>query len=192
MFRYALLDRLWRLVGGPRCPAASGALPDAPYFFALAADPYTTLNNSVLKFPPGDPALRDAVDACNGVAEADAVWGQTGPLLLTSVVDRHGLRGFAQPAHTAYPIPWQDVPAMFDPARCEEINERIRGAIFLHMFNEIWRGSGIRRTRPARRIVPRRVFSSARVRPSLPRSHEFRGCHPLMATGMTRSCSRKP
>ena len=64
----------------------SGALPTRRIFLPLLP----TLHDAEIqlsKFPPGDPALRDAVDACNGVAEADAVWGQTGPLLLTSVVD---------------------------------------------------------------------------------------------------------
>ncbi len=145
LFRYTLLDRLGGWWTDLDVLLLSDTLPEAPYFFARAADPYTTLNNSVLKFPAGDPLLRDAVDRCNGVAEADAVWGQTGPLLLTSLVDQHALRAFAQPAQAAYPIPWQDVAAMFDPARCVQIQQRIQGAIFLHMFNEIWRGSGIPR-----------------------------------------------
>ncbi len=145
LFRYALLERLGGWWIDLDVLLLSDDLPEAPYFFAVAADPYTTLNCSVMKFPAGDPLLRDAVDNCNGVAEEAAVWGQTGPLLLTSLVDRHALRGFAQPAHSAYPLPWQDMSALFDPARCEAIGQRIQGAIFLHMFNEIWRGSGIPR-----------------------------------------------
>jgi hypothetical protein len=145
LFRYALLDRFGGWWTDLDVLLLSDELPETTHFFAQAAEPYSTLNNSVLKFPAGDPLLRDAVSGCNVVAEADAVWGQTGPLLLTSLVDKHALRSFVQPAHTAYPIPWQDVPAMFDPARCQELKERVRGAIFLHMFNEIWRGSGIPR-----------------------------------------------
>jgi hypothetical protein len=143
LLRYILLDRLGGWWIDLDVLLLCSELPQGNYFFAQAANGYVALNNSVMKIPAGHPLLADAVGYCQAVPEDAAVWGQTGPSLLTSLVSRHGLDVHVQPWQTAYPVPWQDVVALFDPRRCEEIESMCQRAIFLHMFNEIWRGAGI-------------------------------------------------
>lgn len=143
LFRYVLLQRLGGWWVDLDILLLDGAMPDEPFFFSQAATEYLTLNSSVLKFPAGHPLLDDAVAACQATAEAEAVWGETGPQLVTRLVDAHGLRPLVRPSHSTYPVRWQDVGALFDPAQGEAIEAQCQGAIFLHLFNEIWRGSGI-------------------------------------------------
>ena len=143
LLRYILLNRLGGWWIDLDVLLLCSELPQGDYFFTQAANGYAALNNSVMKMPAGHPLLADAVGYCQAVSEDAAVWGQTGPSLLTSLVSRHGLDVHVQPWRTTYPVPWQDVVALFDPRRCEEIESMCQGAIFLHMFNEIWRGAGI-------------------------------------------------
>ena len=143
LFRYAMLQRHGGWWIDLDVLLLTADLPGGDYFFAQAAAGFDTLNTAVLKFPPGHALLADAINACRATAEDAAVWGQTGPQLLTRLVNAHAMRPLAHPSHTAYPIPWREVGALFDPARREWIEARCDNAVFLHLFNEIWRGAGI-------------------------------------------------
>ena len=44
-----------------------------------------------------------------------------------------------RPISSAYPIDILEAPAMFDPLRRDELNERIADSDFVHLWNEYWR-----------------------------------------------------
>ena len=141
LFRYKLLQRYggWWTDLDVFC-----FRPPAELSIFFASEPHHAafFNNAVLKFPPGHPLLDEAIESCVAIGEA-ASWGQTGPHLLTSLVAEHGLAANGQPHYAAYPVAWNEVAALFDPARCEEVKERCKQASFIHLFNEVWRGAGV-------------------------------------------------
>ena len=62
-----------------------------------------------------------------------------GPHLVTKLVHDYALDHVVRPISSAYPIDFLDVPAMFDPLRRDELNERIADSDFVHLWNEYWR-----------------------------------------------------
>ncbi len=140
LFRYALLQRL----GGWWIDADVILLrPDLPtdvYFFIRDDDAY--FNNAIMKFPPGHALLAEAIEYCREIAET-AVWGQTGPRLLTELVRKYDLTRYGRSADATCPMPWWDVEALFDPRRRDEVRERSANSVFLHLGDSMWRRSGI-------------------------------------------------
>jgi hypothetical protein len=59
--------------------------------------------------------------------------------LVTKLVHDYALDHVVRPISSAYPIDFLDVPAMFDPLRRDELNERIADSDFVHLWNEYWR-----------------------------------------------------
>lgn len=143
LFRYAMLYQLggWWIdldvvLLGPQ-------LPQDEIFFAVENAP--RYGTGVLKFPCGHDLLREATKHCVSVKEADAVFGETGPLLFSRLVAKHSLTLVAQPVATTHPILGSEVLALFDPNRRDEIERRSSTSYFIHLYNEIWRRSGIPR-----------------------------------------------
>jgi hypothetical protein len=140
LFRCALLNRLGGWWVDTDVILLQPGLPGDMFFFAREDEPY--LNNAIIKFPAGHPLLADAVDYCSRTGEA-AVWGQTGPRLLTRLVIEHELTIHARAAHVTCPVPWWDIEALFDPGRRDEVRERAGGSTFIHLCSEMWRRAGV-------------------------------------------------
>ena len=145
LFRYMMLHELGGWWIDLDVILMQPMLPDDEIFFARQGELSTRVGNSVLRFPTKHPLIAEAIACSEIVGENASEWGQTGPILLTELIERHELAGLCKPYNSAYPIPWFEIDALFDPARCNEMRERCSGATFLHLFNEVWRGSGIPR-----------------------------------------------
>jgi hypothetical protein len=144
LFRYAMLHQLggwWidldMVLLQPKLPA------DDIYFCLERSDPLRGAF-SILKFPPGHPALAEAVERCVALNE-QPLYGETGPDLFTEMIAKYGLARFGRPFPEAYPISALDILALFDPDRRGEVQNRCAASHFLHLFNETWRRAGIPR-----------------------------------------------
>jgi len=144
LFRYAMLHKLGGWWADVDVVLLRPELPRAEAFFALETVEPLRATFSVLKFPSGHPALAEAVDRCIAVADA-AMWGETGPDLLTELVVKYGLGRFGQPMNSAYPVSALEVPTLFDPDQCDALQRRCADSYFVHLFNETWRRAGIPR-----------------------------------------------
>jgi hypothetical protein len=137
-FRYAMLH----IMGGwwIDCDILliGDRLPEGEYFASATEDGIVV--TSALKFPREHPLLADAVERCRELGE-DCAWGDTGSHLIGPLMMKHQLS--SQPLGTLYPVRFTEVPLLFDPNGRSEVQRRCRGGSFLHLFNEIWRGSGL-------------------------------------------------
>jgi hypothetical protein len=139
LFRYCMLERLGGWWIDADVLLLQPQLPDDEFFFAPDGHHFS---NAILKFPAGHPLLIEAAERCHAIGEA-AAWAQTGPILLTELVVKFNLSKYGRPKDTCYPILWNEIEALFDPDRCGEVKDRCDGAIFVHLYNEIWRRAGI-------------------------------------------------
>ena len=144
LFRYAMLHKLggWWIdldlvLLNPELPA------DQIYFSLETSDP-PRATFSILKFPPAHPALVEAMNRCVALGEGP-LYGETGADLFTEMVVTHDLAPCGHCLQDAYPIPALDIKALFDPDRCEEVQQRCADSHFIHLFNETWRRAGIPR-----------------------------------------------
>ncbi len=146
LFRYVLLHRLGGWWVDIDVALLSTKLPADPLFFApeqisTTADDHpdtrTRFGTAVLKFPSQHPLLADAIARCLAVGES-ARWGQTGPHLLTELINQHRLAGYANSKDSAYPIAWWDAAALFDPDRCDEARAHCRNSTFVHLWHSKW------------------------------------------------------
>jgi hypothetical protein len=143
LFRYAMLHRLGGWWIDLDVVMLREVAPQTELFFARLTETDRRVNQAVLKFPAGHPLLAEARDECIDLGESVAVWGETGPTLITRLIEQHGLAAAVRSWQQVHPIPWNDLLALFDPARCQEVQERCGQSDFLHLFNEAWRGAGI-------------------------------------------------
>ncbi len=136
LFRYHLLIKRgdWWVDADVVC--LSETIPTTDVFMGWEYD--HQIGNAMLKFPAHHPFLSALCDATEAVGP-DPEWGTTGPHLVTSLATEQNLLHLASPHPFAYPVQSADALHLFLPARHAEVQERIAGKPFLHIWNEIMR-----------------------------------------------------
>ncbi len=118
-------------------------LPECKVY--LARESEKLVNGAVMKFPAHAPVLEAAIEeAFKLLPEARpgaplSARISIGPELVTRLVNDYALDHLVRPRSSAYEIGYDEIPLMFDPLFCEELNERVAGSDFVHLWNEIWR-----------------------------------------------------
>jgi hypothetical protein len=136
LFRYHLLHQTgdWWVDTDVIC--LSDTVPADEIYVGVEED--GLVGNAILKFPAGHGLVAQLRDVAEGAGQ-DVAWGATGPRLLTRVLQDHNLMHLAHPQPSAYPIQHLDALHLLIPARRDTVRERVRGAPFLHMWNEVFR-----------------------------------------------------
>ncbi len=142
LFRYAMLHRLGGWWIDQDVILLRPELPAQDIFFSLESVDPMLATNSVLKFPAGHPLLLDCVARCVA-ADESPLYGETAAVLFTEMLSKYRIACHGRPMDTTYPLSTLDVPAMFDPAQCDQLHSRCENATFVHLFNEKWRRAGI-------------------------------------------------
>jgi len=142
LFRYAALHRFGGWYADLDMICLRG-LPAGKVY--LARESGALVNGAVMKFPARSPVMAAALDESRARLPQTARGAPMtsrlllGPDLVTTLVHDYALDHVLRPASRAYPIDFIDTPAMFDPRRRDELDERIADADFVHLWNEYWR-----------------------------------------------------
>jgi Glycosyltransferase sugar-binding region containing DXD motif len=144
LFRYAMLHELGGWWIDLDVVLLRPELPTDEIYFSLESSDPPRATTAVIKFPPGHPALAEAVKRCVALGEA-SLYGEPGADLFTEMVVTHDLARLGHALKDAYPIPAIDIKALFDPDQYEEVQKRCTSSHFIHLFNETWRRAGIPR-----------------------------------------------
>ena len=141
LFRYLLLATKggWWIDTDVIC--LSSEIPKVREFYAWQNESY--INAAILYFEPDHTAMRRCLARTREIGAA-VQWGETGPVLLTSVLADLGATDRAQPA-SRYPVPFQQALDVLRPSLAADVCDRTKGAWFLHLWNEIFRRQGIRK-----------------------------------------------
>lgn len=142
-FRYALLDRLGGWWVDTDVMLVAPALPDVDCFLARQSD--RELNGAVMCFRAGHPLIRAARERTSARAK-DVRWGEVGPKLLTELQPQLASRLQPSPRQAAYAIGADEFQKFLLPETCDEVEQRISGSAFVHLWNEMWRKAGIPKT----------------------------------------------
>ena len=140
LFRYRLLAEKggWWIDTDVVC--LSSQIPRIEQFFAYQED--DLVNNAVLFFRPQHPAILRCYARTEKLGSS-ALWGDTGPQLLTSVLKEFASIDHAYPAELCYPVHYSDALDLLRPSQTGALSERIKSALFLHLWNEQLRRNGI-------------------------------------------------
>lgn len=139
LFRYKLLERGgWWL--DTDVLLLRDVLPGSEWFLAWQKD--RRVGSAVMHFPAGSGLAGMAITEVEAMIET-AQWGQTGPHLVTRLVNELGMSRQIAPKNTAYDIDYSEVLAFFDPASKEEVEARVATSTFVHLWHEVWRAAGI-------------------------------------------------
>jgi hypothetical protein len=91
-----------------------------------------------MRFPPNAPLMIAAAESARALMTSTE-WGASGPKLLTRLIDEFGLRHLVLPWTAAYPVRTWETAKLFQPGHRQELEDRIAGADFVHLWNQIWR-----------------------------------------------------
>lgn len=140
LFRYALLNRLGGWWIDPDAFLWKPDLPQAEVFVG-GPDAFGLVPTAALKFPRGHPLPAEALRQAELLGETLEDWDRSGAALLTALVEAHGLEFRSR--GPLGPLSWFDVPALFDPARANELNRKCNDFYFLHLHDDAWRRAGV-------------------------------------------------
>jgi mannosyltransferase OCH1-like enzyme len=111
----------------------------------IARETANVINGAVMKFPAHSPLLQRAIEEARRLLPETAASSShetrvlIGPSLMTRLLSEFSLEHVVQPRSNAYEIGYDEIPAFFDPASCERLQERVADSDFTHLWNEVWR-----------------------------------------------------
>ena len=142
LFRYRLLhdNGCWWTDADVIC--LSRDVPETDIVFGWQDRSHALIGSAILKFPRGHHVVAELYNAAQELG-ADVEWGQAGPDLVTQVLKQHALEHLAMDVSLIYPLaPGEAIHALM-PAHRDAIREKVSGAVFLHLWNEILRRSSV-------------------------------------------------
>ena len=98
------------------------------------------VNCGVIRAPRGSEAMAFAWEVCNAKDPATLQWGETGPALTKTVVERFGLHDAVQPPDVFCPLPWWEWRRLLDG---DDAFALPPAAFAVHLWNEMWRRDGV-------------------------------------------------
>jgi hypothetical protein len=116
--------------------------------YAFAAEDDMLINGAVLKFPAGDPTLREILEASMQVGRDLKVWGQLGPHLLTRHLAGRPFEGRYGTTQAFYPVHWIETHMFWLPHGREPVTARCAGSPFVHLWAAMFRQLGIDLQKP--------------------------------------------
>jgi hypothetical protein len=122
-------------------------LPTDKVYLAWETDEH--VNGAIMKFPAHSPVMAGAIEEARALLPQAARGAPAasrnllGPPLVTKIVHDYALDHVLHPPSSAYPIKILDAPAMFDPLRRGDLDERVGDSDFVHLWNEYWRRARI-------------------------------------------------
>jgi hypothetical protein len=137
LFRYALLFARGGWWADTDVVCLSPLPSASPYVFSSEDDRgHPIVGNCVIRTPPASGAMDYATRECQQRRPEDLIWGETGPRLMASVVDRFGLGGFVAAPEVFCPIAPRDWRRVLDPRFDPRLGAAVCG---IHLWNEMWR-----------------------------------------------------
>ena len=140
LFRYELLRRYGDWWCDTDVICLSDRMPEQTLVFAYQDCEY--INGAVLKIVQGHNFAQQLQSEAKMLGK-NVRWGQAGPHLITRLVRLNKLEQFAVPTELVYPIHWRGALDFLLPDRTGEVLERVKGSIFVHLWNEILRRASI-------------------------------------------------
>lgn len=140
LFRYELLSQLggWWVDTDVVC--MSEKIPSINVFYAKQQD--GQFNNAVLRFPPWHPVMLRCLAEARRIGQ-DVIWGQTGPALLTTVINQLCDGREVADMRLAYPISVHQSLALLRPKDTDAVAKLVRPAWFLHLWNEALKAQNV-------------------------------------------------
>jgi hypothetical protein len=103
------------------------------------------INGALLKIPArhkfAEVLLREAQNK-----GTDFLWGECGPKLITETVNSLSLQEDALPKRAFYPIHHTNALDVLLPDRFDAVSDATSGSYFVHLWNEVFRRTGILKT----------------------------------------------
>jgi hypothetical protein len=161
LFRYYLLAERggWWVDTDVVC--LSDAIPDYPQFVARQVD--GLINNAVLRFERRHPVMLRCL-ALAAEKGRSVRWGDTGPRLLTQVMQELGETQGTFPPSLCYPVDHLHALDVLRPAKLARVTALSEGSHFLHLWNAMLTNAGVPKTYlPPRGSLLRRLVERHQV-----------------------------
>ena len=113
--------------------------PDREFLWAWQGP--CLVNGAVLRIPSDHPVLDEAIEAATRVGRL-AIWGYTGPFLLTALVQQHELQASVLPTESFYPLHWSEVRTLITPMGDAQKIVWPQQSYSVHLWNEVLRMIG--------------------------------------------------
>jgi hypothetical protein len=143
LFRYVAIEKYGGWYVDADVVFIGRQLPDSPVY--LARETEQVINGAIMKFPAHAPLLIKAIEEAHRLLPETATSSThearllIGPPLVTRLLREFSLEAGVRPRSSAYEIGYDEIPAFFDPASCERLQERVADSDFTHLWNEVWR-----------------------------------------------------
>lgn len=136
LFRYELLNKKggWWVDTDVLC--LSSSVPQHSHFWGWEDDRH--INGAILKIPKNDGFLNLLLENSKAAGK-ELYWGQIGPRLITKLVRELNLENMTYPSQFAYPLHWDEYRDLVSPSKKEEVDAKVNGVPFLHLWNEKFR-----------------------------------------------------
>ena len=161
LFRYKLLVERGGWWSDTDVVCLSEHIPIFNEFFAYQGP--KLINNALLYFEARHPVMMQCLDQTVKLGR-NVKWGDAGPHLLTRVLKELGCGDRAVSPGVCYPLHWTRALDVLRPSQASALIELTQSSLFIHLWNQMFRLAGVRRTHmPPRNSLLRRLMDLHRV-----------------------------
>jgi hypothetical protein len=145
LFRYTLLRDRGGWWADTDVIYTGHEVPEDDSYFVQQHD--SEVNIAVLRLPEGSDLAEECVEQIwsMGKDTVASSWGSSGPELFTRVLENKGRIHEARPKPCAYPVSWREAHASYLSERREEVEDKVEGSPFYHLWNENLRRMGVQK-----------------------------------------------
>ena len=118
----------------------SSDIPHFDQFFAHQSP--DVINGAILYFEQGDPFLLTCIKETHEI-QGNAAWGEIGPRLITRVLRQQQRFDYARSSSSCYPIHHKEALDLLNPDFTDDLRNRIKSSLFLHLWNEVLRRNNV-------------------------------------------------
>ena len=142
-FRYKLLAERggWWIDTDVVC--LTDCIPVVKEFFARQDTDFVACGT--MYFPPGHPIMLRCLEQTIKLGRT-VKWGDTGPHMLTRVLQERGSLDRAVPASVCYPVHYSQAVDLLRPSKTAVLAPRIETSLFLHLWNSMLVYRGVQKT----------------------------------------------
>ncbi len=147
MFRYKLLFEKGNYWVDTDIVCLQPLTSKAKYIFAAEKlDPNDEMigsNNCLIKAPVGSAIMKYCFEEAKSKESDKIKWGETGPFLLTSAIEKFDMKSYMATPEEYCPIHWYEWNSFID----ESIDKKILfGSKTVHFWNEMWRRENVNKS----------------------------------------------
>lgn len=142
MFRYKMIQKTGLIWTDTDNVCLRKNWGNSEYIFGLQGGKENLVAIGIIKAPADSELIADLVEESSKYDKSKIVWGEIGPQLITSLINKHNLNRFAKNKETFYPVDYWMWKMLWERRQKNNVLRMSRNSYTLQIWNQMLSRNG--------------------------------------------------